>query len=62
MDNKELSIKSINKQNFLQTITIIFCNYSLLLNITDNKRGLLWNVTVFCGNLCMLSLSVTSIC
>ena len=40
MDNKELSIKSINKQNFLQTITTIFCNYSLLLNITDNKRGL----------------------
>ena len=38
-----------NKQNFLQTITTIFFNYSLLINMTDNKHGFLLNINVFCA-------------
>ena len=47
--NFVLNLQLYNKRNFLLTITIIFLNYSLLINITENKHDLLQNINVFCG-------------
>ena len=38
--NVLFSLQLYKKQNFLLTVIIIFFNYSLLINITDNKHGL----------------------
>ena len=52
MHNKHnflLNLWLYNKKKFLLTITTIFFNYSLLINITDNKHGFLLNINVFCA-------------
>ena len=46
--NFVLNLQLYNKRNFLLTITIIFLNYSLLINITENKHDLLQSINVFC--------------